>query len=88
MQHCGICKRLLNDPTDPVLSGDCGGDCSACIFVIEHLDYDPGDYPPDDELRPVMEGFYRATKDWDWEFTPPSMPLEHLKQWIKENDPR
>lgn len=39
---CGICKKTLNVPTDP-LSYDCGGDCSECmadagdIDVIAHL---------------------------------------------------
>jgi hypothetical protein len=32
--HCGICKRELDQPTDP-LSPDCGGDCWGCISEIE-----------------------------------------------------
>ena len=38
---CGICKRLLNDPADP-LSTDCGGDCWGCVGEAEAL----GGYPP------------------------------------------
>ena len=32
--NCSICKRLLDNPTDP-LSTDCGGDCWGCIGEIE-----------------------------------------------------
>ena len=28
--HCGICKRLLNDPSDRTTK-DCGGDCLRCM---------------------------------------------------------
>jgi hypothetical protein len=34
MATCGICKRELNQPANP-LSGDCGGDCWGCISEIE-----------------------------------------------------
>ena len=34
MANCGICKRELDQPTDP-LSIDCGGDCWGCISEIE-----------------------------------------------------
>jgi hypothetical protein len=32
--NCGICKRILDQPGDP-LSVDCGGDCWGCISVVE-----------------------------------------------------
>lgn len=31
---CHICKRLLDQPSDP-LSADCGGDCWGCVGRIE-----------------------------------------------------
>ncbi len=31
---CRLCKRPLDDPTDPK-SLDCGGDCLGCIEEIE-----------------------------------------------------
>ncbi len=34
MTFCGMCKRLLNNASDP-LSADCGGDCWGCIGAIE-----------------------------------------------------
>jgi len=33
-KHCGICKRVLDIPADP-LSIDCGGDCWGCVGEIE-----------------------------------------------------
>ncbi len=30
-KHCHICKRKLNDPSDPIRSKDCGGDCMECM---------------------------------------------------------
>jgi hypothetical protein len=32
--NCGICKRELDQPADP-LSNDCAGDCWGCISEIE-----------------------------------------------------
>ena len=34
MANCGICKRELDQPADP-LSNDCGGDCWGCISEVE-----------------------------------------------------
>ena len=34
--HCIICKRPLNNPADPLLSDDCGGDCQACMYKFEN----------------------------------------------------
>lgn len=31
---CNICKRPLDDPKDPDLTQDCGGDCFACMAKI------------------------------------------------------
>lgn len=31
---CHICKKLLNDPSSPKLSMDCGGDCLECMAVV------------------------------------------------------
>lgn len=31
MSNCSICKRLLKDKNDPILSEDCGGDCIVCM---------------------------------------------------------
>lgn len=31
---CLICKRVLNDPADPIASRDCGGDCLRCMAEI------------------------------------------------------
>lgn len=33
-KHCGICRRVLDIPADP-LSIDCGGDCWGCVGEIE-----------------------------------------------------
>lgn len=33
-EYCLICKRLLDNPADP-LSGNCGGDCWGCVGAIE-----------------------------------------------------
>jgi len=33
-KYCLICKRLLNNPADP-LSGNCGEDCWGCVGAIE-----------------------------------------------------
>ena len=33
-KHCGICRRVLDIPKDP-LSIDCGGDCWGCVGEIE-----------------------------------------------------
>ena len=33
-EYCTICRRLLDNPADP-LSGNCGGDCWGCIGSIE-----------------------------------------------------
>lgn len=35
IQRCNMCRRLLNDKAEPVLSRDCGGDCWGCIGEIE-----------------------------------------------------
>jgi hypothetical protein len=38
MERCKLCKRVLDDPDDP-LSKDCGGDCLYCMATIgEDLD--------------------------------------------------
>jgi hypothetical protein len=33
-EYCLICKRLLDNPEDP-LSRNCGGDCWGCVGAIE-----------------------------------------------------
>jgi hypothetical protein len=33
MDRCKLCRRLLDNPDDP-LSGDCGGDCLYCMATI------------------------------------------------------
>jgi hypothetical protein len=33
-EYCLICRRLLDNPADP-LSGNCGGDCWGCVGAIE-----------------------------------------------------
>ena len=39
--NCLICRRLLDNPTDP-LSTDCGGDCWGCVGEIEaKMGYEP-----------------------------------------------
>jgi len=44
--RCGICRRLLNNPVDPV-SLDCGGDCLQCMAAAG----DPDCERHMDELR-------------------------------------
>lgn len=46
--YCNICKRMLDDPLEPVLSRDCGGDCLQCMALI-------GDDP--DCQRSLVEAF-------------------------------
>ena len=29
--YCAICRKRLNNPSDPILSRDCGGDCLRCM---------------------------------------------------------
>ena len=36
--RCQICRRLLDDPTDPIRSMDCGGDCLQCMADSGDLD--------------------------------------------------
>ncbi len=51
--QCKICKRPLDDPSDPVGS-DCGGDCCRCMadagdtdcYVATHA-VEPASYPLD-----------------------------------------
>lgn len=56
---CGLCKSLLDNPTDPVRSRDCGGDCLLCMA-------DCGD---PDAIRSLREAGIELTKqqqeDWD-----------------------
>jgi len=54
--HCKICKRLLNDPGDPVGSKDCGGDCCRCMASCGDVDcymalhaVEPDKYPLDEQ---------------------------------------
>jgi hypothetical protein len=30
-ERCLICRRLLDDPSDPIRSANCGGDCLQCM---------------------------------------------------------
>ena len=32
--YCGVCKRRLDDPADPELTADCGGDCLLCMAYL------------------------------------------------------
>lgn len=84
MKHCHICKRLIDDPNDPEMSADCGGDCQACMFVLEHLDF-AQPWPSDDEVRPIMIEFYKVIEGWEYQFTPPQMSLDEIKQWTQDN---
>ena len=34
MTDCNICKRLLDDPSEPDLTADCGGDCLSCMARV------------------------------------------------------
>ena len=34
MTDCNICKRLLDDPREPDLTADCGGDCLQCMARV------------------------------------------------------
>lgn len=36
--YCHVCKRLLDDPADPVRSKDCGGDCCECMAMLFYDD--------------------------------------------------
>lgn len=48
MNYCTICKRILNNPNDP-LSRDCGGDCWGCMGLAE-IDYPPSKLIVDKEI--------------------------------------
>lgn len=59
--HCGLCGRLLNNPSDP-LSADCGGDCWGCVGEIEALGGDAGSVA---KVRAEIEAGLRPTLRWD-----------------------